>query len=64
MLAEFVIDGFGVALASALRDEDEQTRARVMETVRAAFAPFVHETDVRFDAACWVIGARASDWGS
>jgi SAM-dependent methyltransferase len=43
----------------ALRETDERTRARVVETVRAAFDPFVHGTEVRFTAACWQIDARA-----
>jgi SAM-dependent methyltransferase len=44
----------------ALRDADERTRARVVDTVRAAFDPFVHGTEVRFTAACWQIDAHAS----
>ncbi|MFJ6834540.1 class I SAM-dependent methyltransferase [Streptomyces sp. NPDC091209] len=44
----------------ALRETDEPTRARVVDTVRAAFDPFVHGTEVRFTAACWQIGASAS----
>ncbi len=43
----------------ALHDMDPQTRARVAEVVRAAFDPFVHGTEVRFTAACWIVGARA-----
>lgn len=43
-----------------LPEVDEQTRGRVVETVRAAFEPFVHGTEVRFTAACWTVGARAS----
>ncbi|MFD3502468.1 class I SAM-dependent methyltransferase [Streptomyces sp. NPDC058678] len=39
---------------------DEQTRARVVETVRAAFDTYVRGTEVRFTAACWMVGARAS----
>lgn len=42
----------------ALREVDDATRVRVVETVRAAFEPFVHGDEVRFDAACWMIGAR------
>jgi len=41
-----------------LPELDETTRAQVIETVRAAFEPFVHGDDVRFTAACWMIGAR------
>jgi len=45
----------------ALQQADAATRARVIDTVRAAFAPYVHGGDVRFTAACWTIEARASD---
>ncbi|MGW1537578.1 class I SAM-dependent methyltransferase [Streptomyces aureus] len=44
----------------ALRDVDEETRARVVESVRSGFEPFVHGTQVRFTAACWQIDARAT----
>lgn len=44
----------------ALREADEATRARVLARVRPAFDRFVHGDTVRFDAACWQIGARAS----
>ncbi|HEU4451804.1 MAG TPA: class I SAM-dependent methyltransferase [Longimicrobium sp.] len=43
----------------ALREADEPTRTRVVETVRAAFDPFVHGGDVRYTAACWMVGAQA-----
>ncbi|MFF3617587.1 class I SAM-dependent methyltransferase [Streptomyces sp. NPDC002580] len=43
----------------ALRDADEPTRARVVESVRTAFDPFVHGSEVRFTAACWRIDAHA-----
>ncbi|MFF4503535.1 class I SAM-dependent methyltransferase [Streptomyces sp. NPDC001401] len=46
----------GLALAGV----DEQTRARVVDTVRAAFDPFVQGTEVRFTAACWLVGAHAA----
>jgi SAM-dependent methyltransferase len=42
-----------------LRDADERTRAKVIDTVRAAFEPFVRGDEVRLTAACWSIGARA-----
>ncbi|HEX6040491.1 class I SAM-dependent methyltransferase [Longimicrobium sp.] len=45
----------GMALAEA----DGPTRARVLQTVRAAFDPFVHGDEVRYTAACWMVGARA-----
>ncbi|HET7527234.1 MAG TPA: class I SAM-dependent methyltransferase [Burkholderiaceae bacterium] len=44
----------------ALREADVATRARVVASLRAAFDPFVHDTDVRFTAACWMIVARAA----
>jgi SAM-dependent methyltransferase len=43
----------------ALREADEATRARVVATLRTAFEPFVFGDEVRFNAACWVIVARA-----
>ena len=43
-----------------LREADERTRAQVVDTVRTAFDAFVHGTEVRFTAACWMVGARAS----
>ncbi|WP_328671093.1 class I SAM-dependent methyltransferase [Streptomyces sp. NBC_00328] len=43
----------------ALRETDETTRDRVVSTVRTAFDPFVHGTEVRFTAACWQIDAHA-----
>ena len=45
-------------LARVLPQVDERTRREVVETVRAAFDPYVHGGEVRFDAACWVVGAR------
>ncbi|MCZ4508293.1 methyltransferase domain-containing protein [Streptomyces sp. ActVer] len=47
-------------LGLILGEADEQTRARVLETVRAAFDPFVQGAEVRFTAASWLVGARAS----
>ncbi|MET8094985.1 class I SAM-dependent methyltransferase [Streptomyces sp. NPDC005236] len=44
----------------ALRETDATTRARVVESVRGAFEPFVHDAQVRFTAACWQIDARAA----
>ncbi|EHB49866.1 Methyltransferase type 11 [Mycolicibacterium rhodesiae JS60] len=45
----------------ALQGEDERTRAHVIEAVRPAFDPFVHGTEVRYTAACWMISAKASE---
>ena len=39
---------------------DKRTRAHVIDTVRAAFDPYVHGSEVRFTAACWMIGALAA----
>lgn len=41
----------------ALQGADEQTRARVIDAARAAFEPYVHGADVRFNAACWMVEA-------
>ena len=46
-------------LGRMLDEADERTRAQVGEAVRAAFAPYVHGADVRFDAAGWLVAARA-----
>ncbi|MCX4916638.1 class I SAM-dependent methyltransferase [Streptomyces sp. NBC_00687] len=46
-------------VGTALRAVDEATRERVVETVRPAFAPFVHAHEIRFTAACWQIDAKA-----
>ncbi|MBA2921218.1 methyltransferase domain-containing protein [Sphingomonas sp. MAH-20] len=43
----------GLTLGSA----DDALRARVVETVRPAFEPFIEGPVVRFTAACWSIGA-------
>ena len=43
-----------------LQDANERTRTQVIETVRAAFDPYVHGAEVRFTAACWKVTARAS----
>ncbi|WP_175902823.1 class I SAM-dependent methyltransferase [Burkholderia seminalis] len=43
----------------ALLEADEATRRRVVDTVCAAFERYVHGAEVRFDAACWLVTARA-----
>jgi hypothetical protein len=43
-----------------LHEVDGPTRSKVIETVRAAFDPYVHGDQVRFTAACWLVSARAS----
>lgn len=44
----------------ALQQADAATRARVVAAVRPAFEPFVHGDEVRYNAACWIVRARAS----
>jgi SAM-dependent methyltransferase len=46
-------------LGRILHEADDHTRATVIHAVRAAFDPYVHGAEVRFDAACWMVGARA-----
>lgn len=46
-------------LGLALQDADERTRMQVVDTVRAAFEPFVHGDEVRFTSACWMVRAQA-----
>jgi ubiquinone/menaquinone biosynthesis C-methylase UbiE len=46
-------------LGQVLHEADERTRTQVIETVRAAFEPYVHGAEVRFTAACWLVSARA-----
>ncbi len=46
-------------LGLLLHEADERTRTQVIETVRAAFDPYVHGAEVRFTAACWMASARA-----
>ena len=45
----------GVAILNA----EEPLRGKILETVRAAFDPFVHDGEVRFTCACWAFRARA-----
>lgn len=49
------------SVGQRLLTADEATRARVIQTVRAAFAPFVQGDTVRYTAACWQIDAQAGD---
>jgi SAM-dependent methyltransferase len=46
-------------LGQVLPEADEATRARVVEALRAAFAPYVEGAEARFVAACWMVAARA-----
>lgn len=43
----------------ALKEVDEHTRERTVKAVHAAFAAFVTDGAARFNAACWVVTARA-----
>ncbi|WGF89063.1 class I SAM-dependent methyltransferase [Marinivivus vitaminiproducens] len=43
-----------------LRETDDATRARVVDTVRDAFTPYVRGGEVRFTAACWLVSGRAA----
>jgi ubiquinone/menaquinone biosynthesis C-methylase UbiE len=42
-----------------LQSADEDLRARVLTTVQGAFAPYIHDSEVRFNGACWLVQARA-----
>lgn len=46
-------------LGRALADEEATTKNRIVEAVRPAFDPYVDGTEVRFTAACWMVGASA-----
>jgi hypothetical protein len=43
----------------ALEEVDDRTRSQVLEAIRPAFDPYVHGSEVRFTAACWMICAQA-----
>jgi len=43
-----------------LQQADDELRGRVVATVRPAFDPYVDGPEVRFTAACWLVGARAT----
>jgi SAM-dependent methyltransferase len=47
------------ALGPVLPTVEEPLRTTIVDTVRAAFDPYVHGAEVRIAAACWTIGARA-----
>jgi ubiquinone/menaquinone biosynthesis C-methylase UbiE len=42
-----------------LLEADDRTRAYVITTVRAAFDPYIEGAKVCFNAACWLVGAKA-----
>ena len=43
-----------------LQKTGERTRAQVLARVRDAFEKYVHGTEVRFNAACWMVSAGVS----
>jgi SAM-dependent methyltransferase len=45
-------------LGRVLGSVDDAMRARIIDTVRAAFDPFVHGDEVRFTSACWTVSGR------
>jgi SAM-dependent methyltransferase len=45
-------------LGRILHEVDDRTRNQVLAAVRAAFDPYVHDAEVRFTAACWMVSAR------
>jgi len=47
-------------VALALPDLDGTLRGQVTDALDAAFAGFVVDGVARFNAACWMIGARAA----
>lgn len=47
-------------LGQVLHQTDEATRNRAIATVRAAFDPYVHGSEVRFEARTWTVTARAA----
>lgn len=47
-------------LGAKLREVDDRARAKVVDTVRGAFEPYVYGAEVRFNAACWSVSARAA----
>lgn len=44
----------------ALQQMDETSRAALVEQIRPAFDAYVDGADVRFNAACWMVKARAA----
>jgi ubiquinone/menaquinone biosynthesis C-methylase UbiE len=47
-------------LGRIFHEVDEATRARVIDTVRPAFDPYLEGAEVRFTAACWMVRAQAA----
>ncbi len=43
----------------ALQHVADPTRREIIDAIRPAFDPYVHGSEVRFTAACWMVRARA-----
>jgi SAM-dependent methyltransferase len=43
-----------------LHDTAEPERTRIIQEIRGAFDPYVHDGQVIYNAACWMISARAA----
>lgn len=43
----------------SLQGADDDTKMKVMQATRPAFDPYLHGTEIRFTAACWIIDAHA-----
>jgi SAM-dependent methyltransferase len=46
-------------IGRALQELGTAAREQLLAKVRAAFDPYVHGDEVRFDTACWIVTARA-----
>ncbi|MCS3453472.1 MULTISPECIES: class I SAM-dependent methyltransferase [Bradyrhizobium] len=46
-------------VGTMLQAMEEPRRTHVIETVRGAFDRYIHGTEIRFTAACWMVAARA-----
>jgi hypothetical protein len=46
-----------------LSQADDQTRGRVLDVLRDAFDPYIHDGEVRYTAACWLVAASPRPTG-
>ncbi|WP_298378847.1 class I SAM-dependent methyltransferase [uncultured Bradyrhizobium sp.] len=46
-------------VGTMLQEMEEPRRTQVIETVRGAFDRYIHGSEIRFAAACWMTAARA-----
>ncbi|WP_342725931.1 class I SAM-dependent methyltransferase [Bradyrhizobium sp. B097] len=46
-------------VGTMLQEMEEPRRTQVIETVRDAFDRYIHGSEIRFTAACWMVTARA-----